>query len=380
MLTFLHKKYQSLNEIQLSQSAFRHNYQVLQSLHPTAAAAPLLKSNAYGHGLQKVGKIADTLGAAFLIVDSLYEAYELQKIHVKTKILILGYSNPENYPHFLKKRLPFEFVISDLRTAEILNQQQPGIKVHLFVDTGMCREGITLRELPKFLQKLKTFKHLQVNGLCSHFADADNPKDFSFSEMQIQNFKKALQLTEEAGFFPQWKHLAASAGTLKISDPIFNLYRLGLSFYGLSPLDKSDHKHKRVPLEPVLELRSHVSQLKNIFPGDRVSYNGIFTATKVMKIALLPLGYADGLDRGLSNCGFVKVHGKFCPILGKVCMNITVIDVSKVKNIRVGDIAIIFSKIPTDKNSIEKSSQIANSTTYLLFVHLAASIRRVILT
>lgn len=376
MLALFKKKYYHLNKIEISRSALVYNYQALQKSHPEAKIAPVLKSNAYGHGLVIVAPLFDSFEAPFLCVDSLYEAYELYKLNVKTPILILGYTDPRNYQ---TKTVPFTFCVYDLQTAEALNKYQPGCSIHIFIDTGLSREGITLDELPIFLKQLVKLKNVKVDGLASHFADADNPRDTQFSKEQLQNFKKALEILKSFGFNPHWKHISASSGSVKINDPELNLIRAGLASYGFNPLDKTDPSFDHLKLQPALQLLSTLTQIKQLKKGDTVGYNRTYTVEKPMKIGILPIGYYDGVDRGLSNKGFVKIGSNFCPIIGKVSMNIMVIDLSKCPKAKVGDKVIIYSTTPGDRNSFTEAAKTANTIPYDLLVSLAESTYREII-
>ncbi len=367
------RSYHHLNKILVSRSALIHNHQELQRLHPEAKIVPVLKSNAYGHGLKTVAPIFDALLPEFLVVDSLYEAYELSKLKVKSPILILGYTHPDN---FSVKNISFHITIFDLEMAKALNAFQKKCKVHVFVDTGMSREGVRLNDLPSFIEEVKKLKNLQVVGLVSHLADADNPTDDSATKKQLANYKKALRILERAGIFPKYRHISASGGAFKITDDTFNIIRAGLASYGIHPLASDDAARTQLSLQPALRFVSTLVQIKTISKGDKIGYNGTFTAKKPMKIGLLPLGYYEGVDRRLSNKGSVTVDGVVCPILGRVSMNMTTIDLSYVKNPKVGDEVCIYSDANHEVNSLASAAKTADTIPYELLVHLAGTVRR----
>jgi len=367
------KQYHHLNKIFINQAALRHNNQTLQSLNPKAKIVPVLKSNAYGHGLKEVAPIFDKFNSVFLAVDSLFEAYKLSKLKVKSQILILGYTHPDN---FSVKQLPFQMTVFDLEVAKSLNKYQKNCKVHIFVDSGMCREGVPLNELRDFIRKIKTMTNLEIVGLASHLGDADNPSDDSFTQMQLKNYKKALRILEGENISPQYRHISASGGAFKIKDDTFNMIRAGLASYGINPLETTDPSHNQLVLKPVLHFTSTLAQIKTISKSDKVGYNGIYTASKSTKVGLLPLGYYEGVDRRLSNKGSVQVNGTVCPILGRVSMNMTTVDISNVENPKVGDKVIIYSDDESDINSLNNAAKIAGTIPYELLVHLAESVRR----
>lgn len=374
MFNFLFRKnYRHLNKILVSRSALVQNHEALQKFHPEASIVPVLKSNAYGHGIATVAPIFDSLNPAFLVVDSLYEAYELARLKVKSQILVLGYTHPDN---FSVKRLPFHITVFDLEVAKSLNAHQRNCKVHIFVDTGMYREGVPLNELQNFVREIKKLTNLEIVGLASHFADADNPKDDTFTKIQLANYKKALAILAEENITPQYRHISASGGAFKVKDPVFNIIRAGLASYGIHPLETSDNSYKNLTLTPALRFTSTLAQIKTISRGDKVGYNGTFTAKKDMRIGLLPLGYYEGVDRRLSNKGCVLINGTNCPILGRVSMNMTTIDLSGVKNPQVGNEVIIYSDNQSDENSLIQAATVAGTIPYEILVHLAESVRR----
>ncbi len=377
MWSFLKQKsYHHLNKVVISQEALRANHQALQAFHANAQVCPVLKSNAYGHGLKEVAPVFDSMKCPFLVVDSLFEAYELYKLQVKTPILIMGYTHPTN---FTLKRLPFEIALFDFELAATLNQYQPGCHVHIFVDTGMSREGILVDELPTFLTQLKKLNNINVVGLCSHFADADNPRSQQFTDLQVNTYKKALTILTEYGFSPMWKHISASAGSYKLHDKTFNMIRAGLAHYGITPLEENDRYKNEISLQPALEFSSTLAQIKGVPKGSFIGYNRTYTAKKDIVLGLLPAGYYEGVDRRLSNKGFVKIREKFFPIVGRISMNMTIIDITELDGPEVGESAIIYSSQESDKNSLKNAAILVRTTPYELPVHIAESVKRIVI-
>lgn len=374
MLSILKKNYKTLNLIEVDSKALRHNYHYFQNLHAESQIAPVLKSNAYGHGLTLVGKYLDSeIKPPMICVDSLYEAHELTKVSIKTPILIMGYTFPENFSTHRKLK-NIIFPAYDEPTLAALNQYQPGCRVHIKIDSGMNRLGIQPQQVPSFIKILKKYPHLNVEGIYSHLSQADIPARTHYTNRQIQSFKATIKTFESAGFKFKWKHIAATAGALTITDPEFNLIRLGLGFYGLSPLSKSIN-----PLRPALRLISHIAQIKTVEPGSEISYGGTYIAKKKMIIGILPLGYYDGIDRRLSNIGMTIIDNKPCPITGRVCMNVTIVDLSSLKKPYVGQPAIIYSNNPKDSNSISKVAEKIDTIPYTVMTGLSESTRRLLL-
>ncbi len=375
----LKRKYQNLNLLTVSSSALKNNYSYFQSLHPNQKICPVLKSNAYGHGLKLVGKFLDKkIKPPFICVDSLYEAYELQKAKVKTPILIIGYTFPKNLK--TRKKLPFSFPVYDEETLSILVKYQPHAPLHLKIDSGMNRLGLQEKDIPSFIKTLKKYPQANIQGIYTHLSQSDDPSKASFTKKQLKTFKSILNQFKSAGFGFLYKHISATAGTFIVDEPEFNLIRLGLGFYGISPFAPNsapDLKLKK-HLAPALEFTSHLIQIKDIKKGQEISYSGTYKAKKDLKIAILPVGYNDGLDRRLSNRGVVTINNSSCPILGRVCMNLTIIDVSSVKKPHLGQKVTIYSKNHDHKNSLKNSAHTANTIPYVLLTSLHASTKRIL--
>lgn len=365
------KKYLPLNTIKVSTLALKHNYNYLTK-STNLAIAPALKSNAYGHGLVLTAKQLDPLGAPFFCVDSIFEAYELLKNKIKTPILIMGYINPDN----LKvKKLPFSFAVSTREMFEAVYAYQPHAGIHVFVDTGMRREGVSMQDLPAFIELIQSKKGIRIEGLMAHFAASDK-----FDEMtknQVQNFQLAQKMFEEAGIHPKWIHHGNSSAVLNYKNykgKIGNMARAGIALYGIDP----ENKNKK--LKPAMQFSSTISQIKDLAKGEATGYDFTFTAKKDMKVGVVSAGYNDGVERRLSNVGFVKVGKTFCRIIGRVSMNLTVIDLTEVPNPTVGDKVVIYSNDLKDKNFISEAALESMTIAYDLLVKLSPMIKRITIT
>jgi len=356
---FFKKTYNPLNTIEINKKRLIDNYYHLFSLNKSLKIAPVLKSNAYGHGIIEVASILDKLNPPFFCVDSLYEAYRLLKNKINTQILITGYVNPENLSI---KKLPFSYSVFDLLQFRKILKNQLQAKFHLFIDTGMNREGIRVDELEFFLKELTVYEKRNIVGVMSHLGQgSQNTKE---TKNQIVNFKKSIELLKKYSIDPKWIHLGNSEGfsnkDLHLKN-FTNVARIGLTLY-----------------DRVLTLKTSIVQIKNIKKGEKIGYDFTYQAKKDGKIAILPIGYNDGVDIRLSNKGVVLINNFVCTIVGKINMNITVVDISDVKDLSINQEVIIFSNNAEDYNSIEKTAEICNTTSYEILIHLNSTIKRII--
>lgn len=365
------KPYRTLNTIRVSAEALRHNLLHYRALFPGQAICPVLKANAYGHGLVEVARVLDPLKPEFFVVDSLYEAYKLESAGIKSMILVLGYTLPENLEG---RRFPFHFAVSDLESARVLAAQ--GNSVHLKIETGMNRMGFAVKELETVLPIFKEMG-LKIEGVLTHLADADNEASDAYTQHQVALFKEAVRVVREVGFDPEWIHAGQSAGAFKVG-AVGNMVRVGLGMYGISPFEATDSVVGALSaLRPVMEWVSTVVGIRPIKQGDRVGYNGTFVAERDSTLAVVPMGYYEGFPRALSSKGIMEIRGELCPVVGRVCMNYTMIDVSDVPGVNVGDEVTVYSA--GGSNGVVSAARLANTIPYELMVRLSESMRREVL-
>ncbi len=363
--------YKSSVEVRVFKDAVLHNLHSYQKKYPNVQFAPVIKSNAYGHGLEIVGKILDSEDLPFLMVDSFFEAVSLRQSGVKTKILILGYVTEEQI--FQTKLQNLSFAIIDLEQLKNVCQQlKSPTRFHLKVDTGMHRQGILLSQVDRAIAIIKSNKNFILEGVCSHFADADG-ENSEFTLEQIKKWEEVVKIFKQN--FPniQYLHLGNTAGSFYSNKITANVCRLGIGLYGVNASPFVD-----LGLKPALEMVSLISSIKNIPAGDKVGYGITFESSKGMIVATVPVGYNEGVDRRLSNKGFYKVGAVFCPIVGRVSMNISSIDVTEVPNVKFEDEVVVISANKGDKNSVENIAKMCSCIPYEVFVRMPQNLRRVV--
>ncbi|MBN1618615.1 alanine racemase [Candidatus Dojkabacteria bacterium] len=368
------KDFSVLNSIEVSSSRICHNFDLYNNLNPGKEIWPVLKANAYGHGIENITSILKAKRPTYFVVDSFYEALKTRYI-TDSPVLLIGYTEPSNLKKIDTRDL--SFTVYDVETIKALGSLKKKVKVHLKIDTGMNRQGIVPSEVEAFIDLIKSFPNLKLEGVCSHFSDADN-KALDYSNKQMENFDDIVDKIKYLDPDIKYFHMAASAAAAKNLGSCCNAIRLGIGLYGINPL-KSDDKYyfNLNKLKPALRLVSKVVQIKRINKGSLVSYNGTYKAKSDMDIGVLPLGYYEGIDRRFSNKGFVKYRQTLLPIIGRVCMNLTVIDLSHI-SLNPLDEVIVFSDDSSDLNSVSNAATLIQTIPYELLVHLSESIRRVV--
>jgi len=361
--------FQPLLEVIIHGENLLHNLCAYQTKYPQTKFAPVLKSNAYGHGMVLVAHLLEKAGIPFFMVDSLYEAALLRAEGIKTPLLILGFNTADNI--LSSKLANISFGIVGLEQLEEVSKKiNSPQKFHLKIDTGMHRQGITEYETEKAFSIISNNSHIQLEGISTHFSDADGT-DKSFTLTQISRWNKICYNAKNK--FPSLKyfHAANTAGNAYHKEAFTNVARLGLGLYGIniSPFEPLE-------IKPALEMKSRISSVRIIQPGESVGYNNTFTAKQTMRIATIPAGYYEGMDRRLSNCGFVKIDGKSCPIIGRVSMNMLSADVTAANNAHVGTEVTLISHIPDEKNSVENIAKTCDSIAHEILVHIPGHLRR----
>jgi alanine racemase len=369
------KPYDVLNLIRIDSSSILHNYDHYVGLNPVQNIFPVLKSNAYGHGLKPMVSILKDRNFPYLVVDGYFEALRIWE-EWERPVLLIGYVDPVNYRVMKMKNLTL--AVWDHETVTALRNIGEPVKVHIKVDTGMHRQGLYVDDLADFINFIKKYPNIEIEGLMSHLADADSP-DPSYTSKQEMKFNEAVMIARKlCGDSLKYIHIGASAGSISSKSNDANSFRLGLGLYGYNPLSIDHEMHNKLAqLRPALTLTSKIVTVKDLKKGDKVSYNGTFTADRDVRIGVLPLGYYEALDRRLSNKGTVRYKGLDLPILGRVCMNLTVIGLDET-DAKVMDEVEVIGTDRDQKNSIEHMASICETIPYEILVNLSESVRRVV--
>ena len=358
--------------------ALARNVQTLRGVAPGMALLAMVKANAYGHGATLVAPVLESLGVELLGVALVEEGLELRQAGVNAEILVLGGAYEGAWEALLEARLiPAVFRDDQLEALEAA-AKRIGAKpnAHLKVDTGMSRLGALPGEVPALLSRARALG-IELSGVMSHFANADL-RDAAVTERQLDVFARVLAQVEAAGFHPRWRHLANSAAVVALppakSASTYNLVRPGLALYGVSPAAWIVPPH---PLEPVLSWKTAVIHVKTVPTGTAVSYGGTWTARRPTRIATLPVGYADGYPRRLSNRAEVLVRGERAPVVGRVCMDLCMVDVTDVPGTALGDEVVLLGRQGSQEIGVGELASWLDTMPYEVLCGVGARVPRV---
>jgi alanine racemase len=374
---FMHAERPTWVEIDLN--AIGSNTRHIKSLvGPQTQVLVALKADAYGHGSLKVARTVLQNGASMLGVATVSEALPLREAHIEAPILVFGYVPRWQMREAIRLEVSITIYSKEeaqalLQTARALNKI---VKVHVKVDTGMGRLGIRheeLNEILELIREVKTMSELRLEGIYTHFAKAD-AEDRSYVQLQLARFKRVLQALDQAGLRPPIVHASNSAATLTLPEARFDMVRPGIAIYGLDP-----SPYVRIPegFRAALSFKTQISQVKWIPTGEGISYGSTYITERPTRIAVLPVGYADGFRRGPQNWGSVLTHGQEAPILGRVCMDQCMVDVTHIPQAQMGDEVILIGRQGTATLTAEQVAERLGTINYEVVAEILARVPRV---
>jgi len=392
--------------IEINKKAVEHNFKVIKSLlAPKTKLWAVVKSNAYGHGLILFSSIVDKLGVdpvrnlaraparprgalGWAIsngvdgfgVDSVVEGLKLRENGIKKPILVLGPTLPNNsLAEACKAKITL--TISSWEALERLAKSRFKPEFHLKIDTGMHRQGFYLSDLPRVIRLVKDQKSKikdSFTGVYTHFASAKDLNYPTFTDFQFQAFKKAIKILERAGYKNLIKHAAATGGTLINPEYHLDAVRVGIGLYGLWPSKELEAGlGRKIHLQPVLSWHSALSEIKKIEQGDYIGYDLVERVSKPTKMAVVPIGYWHGFDRGLSGTGEVIIRGKRARVLGRVSMDLIVVDVTGI-DCRIGSRATIIGRQGREEITAAEMAQKIGTSHYEIITRINPLIERIV--
>lgn len=384
------QSYQRRTWAEIDLDALENNYNIVRSLVPNGVKlCCVVKADGYGHGAVKISELYESLSADWLAVSNVEEALQLRESGIKTKILVLGYTPPDAAPYLSAYGISQCVMSYDYGRELALAAREAGVKVkaHFKLDTGMGRIGFPCKsshsELSdRFEREEKALSEIRElclsdgiigEGIFTHFASADEGADGEeYTRRQIGSFNAAVEKLSEMGVDFELKHASASSAVLDYPEANFDMVRAGLLLFGVLP--SGDIRNKISGLLPTMKLKTVVIQVKDISRGECVSYGRKYKADGAVRVATLPIGYADGFFRHSSDAGVkLEIHGKPAALVGRVCMDQCVIDVSDVEGVSIGDEVVVFGGL----TSVGELARLNGTIPYEIFCSISKRIPRV---
>jgi len=356
-------------------AAIRYNLRKIRdSVDKDVKILGVVKADAYGHGMSEVSKAITQEGVDYLGVASLDEASELRSIGIKDKIIVLGAILPNEIEGIL--RFNVVQTVSDLGIAKSISRlaqkKNKKIKIHIKIDTGMGRLGFWHLDAVNFIKEIAKLKNILIEGIFTHFPSAE--EDASFTKKQIKYFDSLIKELQRENINIPLKHTSNSMALIDFKDSHMNMVRPGLIMYGLYP---REGLAKRLELKPALTLKTKISFMNSVSKGRSISYGRTYITKKDTKIATIPVGYGDGYSRYLSNRGFVLVKGGRAPIVGRVCMDMTMVDVGDFKDIKTGDDVVLIGRQGKENITAEELAQLTNTIPYEVVCNIGRRVPRI---
>lgn len=346
--------------------AVEYNVEMMKkNLNEDVQMMVVLKTDGYGHGAPQIAKALAFKDYIWgYAVATLEEAIVLRNAGIGKKILVLGCVFPEQREDLIEQNVRMTIYTKEMakELSDLAVRMGKKAYIHIKLDTGMSRLGFQItEESADVIAEISKLPNLVMEGMYTHFAKADET-DKAFTDEQLQKFLWMKQELEARGCTVPYCHCSNSAGIIDLKKANMNLVRAGISTYGMYPSEEVQKKN--VPLKPAMELISHVTHVKWLEAGRSISYGGTYTTTRPTRVATIPVGYGDGYPRSLSNKGFVLIHGKRAPILGRICMDQFMVDVTEIEDVQFGDKVILIGKDGDDNIPVEVLSDLSGRFNY----------------
>ncbi len=363
----------------ISLEAIRKNLEMIHRCQqPGAKILAVLKADGYGHGAVPIGQMAETYDYVWgFATAAVSEALKLRRAGIKKPILILGYTFPEDDEVLVREEIRpaiFQYEVAK-RFSEEAVRQNKRLHIHLALDTGMGRIGFPVcKESVREIQKIHALKNIEIEGIFTHFARADET-DRSPALEQLNRYETFEKWLAEAEISIPIHHCSNSAGIMRVPEAHKDMTRAGIILYGIYPSDQVERE--RLSLVPAMEWKASVAYVKEVPPGTAISYGGTYVTEKETMVATIPVGYADGYPRSLSNKGWVLIHGQRAPILGRVCMDQFMVDVTQIPDVRQGDEVTLMGQDGEEFLSVDTLGELSGRFPYEFVCDVGKRVPRV---
>ena len=373
-----------LKWIEIDESAPDWNLQQLKSCSDNESIlyCAVVKSNAYGHGVAKISALLPS--ADWFAVNSLDEGLELRELGVTKPVILLGHVLMEKLPDAVNADLRLTvYNIEALEELENILRNGKICRIHVKIETGTGRQGILPEDVPGFIRRASTIPGIEIEGISTHFANIEDTLNHEFAENQLRIFNGVLDTARESGVNPGIVHTACTAATILFPETHFNMLRTGIGLYGLWPSRETflSAQSNGIPvpdLRPVLSWKTRIVQIKELPAGSFIGYGCTYRTSRKTRLGVLPVGYADGYDRKCGNSAHVLVRGKRAPLLGRVCMNLVMIDLTDIPEAVLEDIAVLLGKDGNEIITAEMMAEWVGTINYEIVTRLSPFMPRVV--
>jgi alanine racemase len=373
----------SLSWCEIDHVALRHNLDVFAALvGGLERLLPVVKANAYGHGVDAVVPTLVEAGVRAVGVNDLCEALAIRERWPELDVLVLGFAPPEDLSEAVRAGVALVVYRADVLEAldRLGRAHDRPARVHLKVETGVHRQGLAGDELLSLAAKAAAAPGVSFEGLGTHFADIEDTTDPRFAQEQLARFTEATEALAARGLRPSVRHAANTAATLNLPETHFDMARVGIGLYGMWPSQETfifSLAHDRVAdLRPALTWKCRIAQIKDVPRGGYIGYGRTFRATADLRLAVLPVGYYDGYDRRLSNMAHVLIRGLRAPVRGRVCMNMTLVDVTDVPGVSLDDEVVLLGRSGDEAVRAEDLAAIVGSINYEITTRISERLPR----
>ncbi len=369
-----------LSWVEVSADALRHNISQLRELVGATRLAPVVKANAYGHGLELAARVFADAGADWLCVNALFEARRVREAGLDLPIYILGHVPAEDMQE--ASSLGCHVVVYTSDVVEAGARARDPAQLHLKLETGNNRQGLQPQEALELARQIQAAPGVSLAGLTTHFADVEDTTDHSFAREQVDRFERFRDRLRDEGIAPGLCHVSNSAATILWQHAHMDLVRAGIACYGMWPSTEAYvaalmMDRAAVDLRPALCWKTRVAQVRRVQAGEFVGYGRTFCTTHAGKLAVLPVGYYDGYDRKLSNLAYVLIRGRRAQIRGRVCMNLIMVDVTDVPGVQPGDEVVLLGQQGEEQITAEQMATWAGTINYEITTRINDGLARV---
>ncbi len=372
--------------IEVSRGALLHNINLFRTLlTPGTALMAVVKANGYGHGLEQVAGVCASAGVEMLGVHTAAEVVALRRAGVALPVMVMGYLTPAQVVEVVDPDVHVLVSSTEVLEAVAAHGRRLGVSlpIHVKVDTGTHRQGVEPAEACALASAARG-AGLTVAGVATHFANIEDTTDHTYARLQLARFREAVAAVEGCVGRVRWAHAACSAAALLFREADFNMVRVGISLYGHWPSKETylswllAHGRDGVKLEPALAWRARAGQVKSVAAGAPIGYGLTYRPTRASRIAVLPVGYAEGYPRALSNRGRVLIRGRTARVVGRVCMNIVMVDVTDIPAVAGGDVATLIGRDAEERVTAEELGENAGTINYEILARLSPALPRIL--